>query len=141
MVSTNLDVARCEGRIDPSDNAGESKRQEDRRGTLAVKSGPPTRGCGGVADSLRPLQVDACGPPVRRPDWYYRPDPPRVERHSASPALFLSPAGSWAPPGEQGPSLPGTPRGRLTYAGWEVLGERRGCPLPGENRNRRTHWP
>lgn len=51
MVSTNLDVARCEGRIDQRADAGESQRQEDRRGTLAVKSGPPTRGSGRVADS------------------------------------------------------------------------------------------
>ena len=90
MVSTNLDVARCEGRIHQCDDAGESQRQEDRRGTLAVKSGPPTRGSGGVADSLRPLQVDAWGPPVRQPRWHYRPDPRRVERPSASPALFLA---------------------------------------------------
>ena len=90
MVSTNLDVARCEARIDPCDDAGESQRQEDRRGTLAVRSGPPTRGSGGVADSVRPLQVDDCGPPARRPRSYYRPDPPRVERHSASPILFVA---------------------------------------------------
>ena len=88
MASTSFRVVRCELETDQDRDAGGAKRQEDRRGTLAVKSGPPTRGSGGVADSVRPLQVDACGPPVRRPRCYYRPDPRRVERHSASSALF-----------------------------------------------------
>jgi hypothetical protein len=99
MVSTNLDVARCEGRIDQCDDAGESQRPEDRRGTLAVKSGPPTRGCGGVADSVRPLPVDDCGPPARQPRSYYKPDPLRVERHSASPTLFVAGRFRGTPPG------------------------------------------
>ncbi len=103
MFSTNLDVARCERRIDQCDDAGESQRQEDRRGTLAVKSGPPTRGSGGVTDSVRPLQVDDCGPPARRPRSYYRPDPPRVERHSASPTLFV--AGRFLRPSPGGRAL------------------------------------
>jgi len=118
MVSTNLDVARCGARIDPCDDAGESQRQEDRRGTLAVKSGPPTRGSGGVADSLRPLQVDDCGSPVRRPRSYYRQDPPRVERHSASPALFCRRPAPGHLPGSRG-LLPPEPRqaDSLTLAG------------------------
>jgi hypothetical protein len=124
MVSSNLDMARCEARIDPCDDAGESQRQEDRRGTLAVKSGPPTRGSGGVADSLRPLQVDDCGPPVRRPRSYYRQDPPRVERHSASPALFCRrPAPG--PLSGAGPFSPRNPA-RQTHLRW--LGGPLGAP-------------
>src|SRR5574341_2513320 len=89
MVSVTVGVAGCEARINQYEDVGESQRQEDRRGTLAVKTGPPTRGSGGVADSVRPLRVDDSGPPMRRPCSYYRPDPPRVERHSASRALFV----------------------------------------------------
>ncbi len=118
MVSTDLDVARWEGPIDPCEDAGESQPQENRRGTLAVKSGPPTRGRGGVADSLRPLRVDDCGPPVRQPRSYYRPDRPRVERHSASPSLFVAGRLLGTSPGA-GPSSPSEPRetDSLTLAG------------------------
>jgi len=89
MVSVAVGVAGCEVRIDRYEDVGESQRQEDRRGTLAVESGPPMRGSGGVADRLRPLPVDTCGLPVYRPRSHYTPDPPRVERHSASRALFV----------------------------------------------------
>ncbi len=90
MVRVTFRLARQAVRTDGCADARELQRQKDRRGTLAVKSGPPTRGRGGVADSVRPLQVDDCGPPVRRPRSYYRPDPPRVERHSAAPTLFVA---------------------------------------------------
>ena len=89
MVSVAVGAAGCEVRINQHKDVGESQRQEDRRGTLAVESGPPMRGSGGVADRLRPLPVDACGLLVYRPRSYYTPDPPRVERHSASRALFV----------------------------------------------------
>ena len=59
MVSVAVDVAGCEIRIDQYRDVGESRRQEDRRGPLAVESGPPMRGSGGVADKLVPLPVDA----------------------------------------------------------------------------------
>ena len=89
MVSVAVGVAGCEVRTHQSGDDGKSQRQEDRRGALAVESGPPMRGSGGVADRLRPLPVDACGLPVYRLQVYYTPDPPRVERHSASRALFV----------------------------------------------------
>jgi len=89
MVSVAVGVAGCEVRIDHYEGVGESQRQEDRRGTLAVESGPPMRGSGGVADRLGPLPVDVWGLPVYSPHSYYTPDPPRVERHSASRALFV----------------------------------------------------
>ena len=104
-----MGVARCEVRIDRYEGVGESQRQEDRRGTLAVESGPPMRGSGGVADRLRPLPMDACGPPVRRPRSYYRPDPPRVERHSTSPALFLVAGRLLGSSRGVGPSAPRNP--------------------------------
>ena len=139
MASSSFRVVSCELERDRDSDAGGTKRQEDRRGTLAVKSGPPTRASGGVADSVRPLRVDDSGPPMRRPRSYYRPDPPRVERHSAWHALFVVAGRLLGPSRGQGPSLPG--HRRLTYAGWEVPWESRGCPLPGGNRRRRTHWP
>jgi len=89
MASTSFRMVSYELETDRHSGAGETRRQEDRPGTLAVKSGPPTRGSGGVADSVRPLRMDDSGPPMRRPRSYYRPDPPRVERHSASHALFV----------------------------------------------------
>jgi hypothetical protein len=65
-----------------------------------------------------------------------------VSRGIPHPTHFLlSQTGSWAHPGEQGRSSPGTPPDRHTCAGWEVPWERRGCPLHGENRRTRTHWP
>ena len=121
MVSVAVGVARCEVRINQYKDVGESQRQEDRRGTLAVESGPPMRGSGGVADRLRPLPVDACGLLVYRPRSYYTPDPPRVERHSASRALFVCrrPA-----PGLLRGCLalrsPEPRQDRLTSAAWEL---------------------
>ena len=104
MVSVAVGVAECEVRINLSEDVEESQRQEDRRGALAVKSGPPMRGSGGIADRLGPLLVDACGLPVYRLQAYYTPDPPRVGRHSASACpVCLPPAGSWVPPGVWGP--------------------------------------
>jgi hypothetical protein len=124
MASASLRVARCELETNRDSDAGGTKRQEDRRGILAVKRGPPTRGSGGVADSLRPLQVDDCGPPVRMPCSYYRPDPPRVERHSASPALFV--AGRLLGPSRgAGPSSPRNPA-RQAHFRW--LGGPLGAP-------------
>ena len=110
MVSVAVGVAGCEVRIDQYADVGDSQRQEDRRGTLAVESGPPMRGSGGVADRLGPLPVDVWGLPVYSPHSYYTPDPPRVERHSASRALFVCrrPAPGLLQ-GWQGPPLPGTP--------------------------------
>jgi hypothetical protein len=106
MVSTSLDVARWDGRINLCDDARESQRQEDRRGTLAVRSGPPTRGSGEVADSGRPLQADDCGPPVRRSRRYYSSDPRRVETHSASPALSCRRPAPRPPQGSRGLLFP-----------------------------------
>jgi len=83
MVSASFRVASCELETNHNTDAGETRRQEDRRGILAVKSGPPTRVGGGVAEEVRPLQEDACSSPLSGPRAYYGPDPPRVPRHSA----------------------------------------------------------
>ena len=71
MVSVAVGVARCEVRIDQYEDVGDSQRQENRRGTLAVESGPPMRGSSGVADRLGPLPVDVWGLPVYCPHSYY----------------------------------------------------------------------
>ena len=120
MVSVAVGLAGCEVRINHPEDVEESQRQEDRRGTLAVESGPPMRGSGGIADRLGPLPVDACDLPVYRLQAHYTPDLPRVGRHSASRALFVCrrPApgllrGCWAP-------APRNPASRLTSAAWEV---------------------
>ena len=61
MASTSFRMVSYELETDRHSGAGETRRQEDRPGTLAVKSGPPTRGSGGVADSVRPLRMDDSG--------------------------------------------------------------------------------
>jgi hypothetical protein len=66
MVSTSFPLASDAMETNQCGDTGTTKRPDDRRGTLTVKSGPPTRGRGRVADSVRPLQVDSFGPPVSR---------------------------------------------------------------------------
>jgi hypothetical protein len=121
MVSVAVGVAGCEVRIDHYEDVGESQRQKDRRGTLAVESGPPMRGSGGVADRLRPLPVDACGLPVYRPRSYYTPDPPRVRGipHRA-PCLVAAGRLLGSSRGVGPSALPGHPARQLTSAAWEV---------------------
>jgi hypothetical protein len=68
MASIAVGVAEREVRIDHSEDDGKSQRQEDRRGALAVESGPPMRGSGGIADRLRPLPVDDGG---QARGWWY----------------------------------------------------------------------
>ena len=114
MVSTSLDVASGALGTDRDSDAHGTKRQEDRRGSLAVKRGPPTRGSGEVADRLRPLQVDACGLPGRWPPLDYRPDPPRVEGHSAPHPLFVA-GRLLAPSREAGGSSPRNPPQQTHY--------------------------
>jgi hypothetical protein len=53
MVRVAFQVARQAVGREKCADARRWQRQADRRGTLAVKNGPPTRGSGGVADSLR----------------------------------------------------------------------------------------
>ena len=102
MVSVAVGVAGCEVRINQSEDDGESQRQEDRRGALAVESGgaPPMRGRGGVADRLRPLPVDD-GSHARgqAPGVLYAESVPCGEVFRIARPVCLPPAGSSAPPG------------------------------------------
>ena len=100
MVSVAVGVAGCEVRIDHYEGVGESQRQEDRRGTLAVESGPPMRGSGGVADRLRPLPVDDGGHARgQAPGVLYAGSVPCGEAIRIARPVCLPPAGSSAPPG------------------------------------------
>ena len=100
MVSVAVGVAGCEVRINQSEDDGESQRQEDRRGALAVESGPPMRGSGGVADRLRPLPVDD-GSHARgqAPGVLYAESVPCGEVFRIARPVCLPPAGSSGPPG------------------------------------------
>ena len=89
---------------------GESRRQEDRRGTLAVERGPLMRGSGGVADRLGPLPVNAGGQARgQAPGVLYAGSAPCGEAFRLARPVCLPSAGSWAPPDVQGLPLPGTP--------------------------------
>ena len=110
MVSVAVGVAECEVRIDQSEDDGKSQRQEDRRGALAVESGPPMRGSGGVTDRLRPLPVDDGGHARGQASGVlYAGSVPCGEAIRIAHPVCLPPAGSWAPPGVPGPPLPRTP--------------------------------
>jgi hypothetical protein len=110
VVSVAVGVAEREVRIDQSADDGKSQRQEDRRGALAVESGPPMRGSGGIADRLRPLPVDD-GSHARgqAPDALYAGSVPCGEAFCMARPVCLPPAGSGAPSEVPGPPLPGTP--------------------------------
>jgi hypothetical protein len=110
MVSVAVGMAKCEVRINQSEDDGKSQRQEDRRGVLAVESGPPMRGSGGVADRLRPLLVDD-GDHARgqAPGTLYAGSVPCGEAFCIARPVYLPPAGSRALSGVPGPPLPGTP--------------------------------
>jgi hypothetical protein len=110
MVSVAVGVAGREVRINQSEDDGESQRQEDRRGVLAVESGPPMQGSGGVADRLRPLPVDDGGHARgQAPGVLYAGSVPCGKAFRTARPVCLPPAGSWAPPWMQGPPRPGTP--------------------------------
>jgi hypothetical protein len=102
MVSVAVGVAGREVRINQSEDDGESQRQEDRRGVLAVESGPPMQGSGGgPRRTIRRI----------RPVWKSIP-------HRA-PCLFAASRllGSSM---DAGPSAPRNSTSRLTSAAWEV---------------------
>ncbi len=68
MVNASFRVASCELETNPHRDAGETRRQENRQGIFALKSGPPTWGSGGVADrEVRPFQVSGCRPSASGP--------------------------------------------------------------------------
>ena len=121
MVSVAVGVAGCEVRTHQSEDDGKSQRQEDRRGALAVESGPPMRGSGGIADRLGPLLVDACGlcpctgyrRTIRRIRLVWGGIPHRVPCLFAAGRLLGS---SWG----VGPLPPRNPARQLTSAAWEV---------------------
>ena len=120
MVSVAVGVARCELRIDQYEDTGESQRQEDRRGTLAVDNGPPMRGRGGVADRGASPLGGRLGLSVSGPRSYYALDPPRVERHSASPSCVFAAGRLLGSSRDVGPPAPRKPASSLTSADWEV---------------------
>lgn len=95
MVSAAVGVAKYEVRIHHSEDDGKSQRQEDRREALAVESGPPMRGSGGVADRLRPLPVDE-GDLARgqAPGILYAGSVPCGEAFRIARPICLPPAGS-----------------------------------------------
>ena len=107
MVSAAVGVARCEVRIDQYEDVGESQRQEDRRGTLAVESGPPMRGSGGVADRGASPPDGRLQPVSERTlHVLYAGSAPCGEAFRIACPVCLPQAGSWAPPGVQGPCPP-----------------------------------
>ena len=110
MVSVAVGVAEREVRTHQSEDDGKSQRQEDRRGALAVESGPPMRGSGGIADRLRPLPVDD-GRHARgqAPDALYAGSASCGEAFCMARPVCLPPAGSGAPSEVPGSPLPGTP--------------------------------
>ena len=120
MVRVAVGVAGCEIRIDQYRDDGKSQRQEERRGALAVESGPPMRGSGGVAKRLGPLPVDAWGLPVDRSYSYYTPDLPLAEKHSAWRALCVCRRPAPGSSRGAGPFAPRHPARQLTSAAWEV---------------------
>ncbi len=82
MVSAGLRVVNRGIETNDITDGGDTRHQEDRRGILAVKNGPPTRGSSGLADRDAFPADGRLELPVSGPRAYAGPDPPRVPTHS-----------------------------------------------------------